>query len=172
MSHDSDKQHPRKDETSKFLRAWAWKREHRYVGVRTVSICQACSSSCAVMQARQVSGLHGAQQKVSVLQIPTVDKCCRVRFNRPYVHSMVQPSTTLTLKQSKFDAEGFASTGIRLNWCSNAVACQQSLHKQLHSCVRLWHLLAVLCEPLSNVRCVQPLSIAMLYLIDYIGNST
>lgn len=55
----------RTDDTSKFLRAWAWKREHR------------------------------------------PDK---VRFDKPYIHNMVQPCTTLTLKQSKFDAEGFAST--------------------------------------------------------------
>ncbi|KAL0033614.1 hypothetical protein WJX79_007925 [Trebouxia sp. C0005] len=52
-------------DTSKFLRSWAWKREHR------------------------------------------PDK---TRFHRPYIHFMTSPAVKLTLQQSKFDAEGFAST--------------------------------------------------------------
>ncbi|DBB00526.1 TPA: hypothetical protein ACH3X3_002225 [Trebouxia sp. C0006] len=36
--------------------------------------------------------------------------CCRIRFHRPYIHSMTSPAVKLTLQQSKFDAEGFAST--------------------------------------------------------------
>ena len=36
--------------------------------------------------------------------------CCRIRFHRPYIYSMTSPAVKLTLQQSKFDAEGFAST--------------------------------------------------------------
>lgn len=60
-----DKEEQSSQDTSKFLRAWAWKREHR------------------------------------------PDK---VRFHRPYTHVMACPDTKLVLKQSKFEAEGFAST--------------------------------------------------------------
>ena len=78
------------------------------------------SESCVILQARQVSSQVELIQKPLLLHIPSLcaDGCRRVRFNRPYIHTMVQPCATLTLKQSKFDAEGFASTGIRPQPCS------------------------------------------------------
>jgi hypothetical protein len=39
---------------------------------------------------------------------------CRVRFQRPYIHKLHagESEVSLTLKQAKFEAEGFASTGV------------------------------------------------------------
>ena len=85
------------------------------LSVLQLCMAAACPSSCIMLQARQVSEFACSWiKRLLVLQIPRNDDCCRVRFNRLYVHNMAQPSTTLTLKQAKFDAEGFASTGIKL----------------------------------------------------------
>jgi hypothetical protein len=45
---------------------------------------------------------------------------CRHRFKRPYIHKIALPGdgaeAQLVIKQAKFEAEGFASTGV--NPCS------------------------------------------------------
>lgn len=66
--------------------------------------------------AGQTSEHMELKKGVLMVQIPSLcaGGCRRVRFSKPYIHTMSQPCATLTLKQSKFDAEGFASTGARL----------------------------------------------------------
>lgn len=47
MDHDGDEAPPRKDETARFLRAWAWKREHRWTETFSVSLHKYIAVVCA-----------------------------------------------------------------------------------------------------------------------------
>ena len=84
-----------------FLKAWAWKREHRPDKHDSPStdhnrICKMGNSKVSSVTCMFACGR-------------------RARFKKPYTHKLCvgndSEEVCLTIKQAKFEAEGFASTG-------------------------------------------------------------
>ena len=101
-----------RSDIKQFLTAWAWKREHR--------------------PDRQVStNLEWWYIAFSVnpaaCRVMTLLAACmrRARFKKPYTHKLCvgddDEEVCLTIKQAKFVAEGFASTG--MSHCPHAPSC-------------------------------------------------
>ena len=91
----------------------------------------------------------------------TIQICCRIRFHRPYIHCINSPDVKLTLQQSKFDAEGFASTS---RACSSTLlamlyhhALKPRAHTRAHSQL-LGQLLLGLCPIVLLLLCQGRLS--------------
>jgi hypothetical protein len=97
-------------DTKAFLRAWAWKREHRPDRRGPVGAVQTRGGSERGTFVHTPSIERVISCRAGLKRVRTQLQACprRVRFHRPYVHAV--GGKRLTVGQASFRAEGFAST--------------------------------------------------------------
>ncbi len=97
-------------DTKAFLRAWAWKREHRPDRRGPVGAVQIRGGSEWGTFVHTPSIERVISCRAGLKRVRTQLQACprRVRFHRPYVHAV--GGKRLTVGQASFRAEGFAST--------------------------------------------------------------
>ena len=104
------------DSTKAFLRAWAWKREHRPDKLSTCMLwllAWHCTSLCFALVVLSLLLLTGMREVAALTGV--CFPLHRARFVRPYIHIIHagnggEGEARLTVGQARFKAEGFAST--------------------------------------------------------------